>query len=144
MRKLLVPCLLVISLMTASAAQLSVNTLNDSIDKEGAKHPVVTYIEVIEEEEDEVFDFNVKEYLPIGFDANRFLEFEMVLEEEDAPFDFDTKDYLPIGFGLKQSIIDSIEEIRIEEEDTPFDFDTKKYLPIGFNPSKKAISKTEI
>ena len=147
MKKLLAPCLLVISLMTATAAQVStttLNSLNDTIAKEKLDTTTLTYVEIAIEEEDEAFDFNIKEYLPVGFDATRSFEYEVVLEEEDAPFDFNTKDYLPIGFGLKKSVLDSIQEIVIEEEDTPFDFNTKDYLPKGFNASKKAIVLTEI
>ncbi len=147
MKKLLVPCLLVISLMTATAAQVStttLNSLNDTIAKDQLKASKIAYVEVAIEEEDEVFDFNTQDYLPIGFDANRSFEYEVVLEEADEAFDFNTKDYLPIGFGLKQSVLDSIIEITIEEADEPFDFDTKKYLPKGFNASKHVIIKTEI
>ena len=135
MKKLLVPCLLVISLMTATAAQVStttLNSLNDTIAKDQLKASKIAYVEVAIEEEDEVFDFNTQDYLPIGFDANRSFEYEVVLEEEDEAFDFNTKEYLPVGFNLNEDILSSIVEITIEEEDEAFDFDTKKYLPIGF------------
>ncbi len=147
MKKLLIPCLLVISLMTATAAQVSattLNSLNDTIAKDQLKTSMITYVEVAIEEEDEAFDFNTEDYLPVGFDATRSFEYEVVLEEEDEAFEFNTKDYLPIGFGLNKSVLDSIVEITIEEADEPFDFDTKRYLPRGFNASKEAIIKTEI
>ena len=147
MRKLLAPCLLVISLMTATAAQITTNTLvsiNDTISKEEVKNPIIAYVEIVEEEADEAFDFDTTAYLPVGFNAYTSFEYEVVLEEADAPFDFNTKDYLPIGFGLKKSVLDSIEEIAIEEADEAFDFDTKAYLPKGFNAAKKAIINIEI
>jgi len=147
MRKFLAPCLLVISLMTASAAQLSVSTLNsmnDTINKENLKNTTVAYIEIVEEVGDEVFDFNTKDYLPVGFNAFLNLEYEVVLEEADEVFDFNTKDYLPVGFGLEKSVLDSIEEIEIEEVDEPFDFDTKKYVPKGFNTTNKTMVRTDL
>jgi len=144
MKNLITPRLLVISLMIATVAQVSATNLNDTIAKEELKASKITIEEVAIEEEDEAFEFNTADYLPVGFDANRTIEFEVVLEEEDAPFDFNTKDYLPIGFGLNKSILDSIQEINIEEADEPFDFDTKKYLPVGFNAYKKVMNHTEI
>ena len=141
MKKLIAPCLLVISLMTATAAQLTTSTLvsiNDIITKGELKDSIIVYVEIAEEEEDEAFDFDINAYLPVGFNANTSLEYDVVLEEEeDAPFDFNTKDYLPIGFGLKKSVLDSIEEIVIEEEEAPFDFNTKSYLPKGFKATKE-------
>ena len=135
MKKLLVPCLLVISLMTATAAQVStttLNSLNDTIIKDELKTSKITYVEIAIEEEDEVFNFNTEDYLPIGFDANRSFEYEVVLEEGDEAFDFNIKEYLPVGFNLNEDVLSSIVEITIEEQDEAFDFDTKKYLPVGF------------
>ncbi len=146
MRKLLAPCLLVISLMTASAAQVEVSTLNsmnDTISKENLKKSMIRYVTVVEEA-DEVFHFDTKAYLPVGFNAYTTLEYEVVLEEADEAFDFNTKDYLPIGFGLKKSILNSIEEIEIEEADESFDFDTKKYVQKVINASKKAKVNAEV
>ena len=147
MKKLLAPCLLVISLMTATAAQVTTSTLvsiNDTISIDELKKSKITYVEIVEEEQDEAFDFDTKAYLPVGFNAYITFEYEVVLEEADAPFDFNTKDYLPIGFGLKKSVLDSIEEITIEEADAPFDFDTKAYLPKGFNATKKVSTNISI
>jgi len=149
MKNLLFPCLLVISLMTATAAQLPtsiLNTINDTIIKKELQIPTIEFTEVVEEE-DEAFDFDTAAYLPIGFNAyagfeeNYGLIYDINIEEEDAPFDFDTTAYLPVGFKLKKSILNSIVEITIEEEDEAFDFDTKQYLPKGFDATKKVTKK---
>ena len=147
MKNLLAPCLLVISLMTANAAQVTTSTLvsiNDTISKDELKNSTIAYVEFADEEQDEAFDFDIKAYLPVGFNANTSFEYEIVQEEADEPFDFNTKDYLPVGFGLKRSILDSIEEITIEEADEPFDFNTKAYLPKGFDATKKVSSNIAI
>jgi hypothetical protein len=126
--------------MTATAAQLStstLNSLNDSIIIEGSKIPTIEFVEVVEEA-DEAFDFNIEDYLPLGFDTNMTFEekyeivYEINLEEADEAFDFNTADYLPVGYNLNENILNSIVEITVDEEDESFDFDTKKYLPIGF------------
>jgi hypothetical protein len=139
MKNILIPCMLVFSLMTATAALLPATTLNSTndsnIDKE-LKIPTIEFTEVVEEA-DEAFDFDIKSYLPLGFNAFTSLEYEIVLEEADASFDFNTKDYLPVGFGLKKSVVDSIKEIEILSTDETFDFDTKAYLPKDFNAAKK-------
>ncbi len=153
MKKFLFPCMLVISLMTATAAQLPasiLNSINDTIIKKELKMPTIEFTEVAEEEEDEAFDFDTAAYLPIGFDPFMSFEekyglvYEVIIEEEDAPFDFDTKKYLPIGFGLSKTLLDSIVEINIEEEDEAFEFDTKMYLPKGFKATKTTTASTEI
>tara|TARA_R110002073_G_scaffold4213_3_gene28028 strand:+ start:4580 stop:5044 length:465 start_codon:yes stop_codon:yes gene_type:complete len=154
MRKIILPCMLVLSFLTATAAQLSdqpFNSINDTIINNGLKEilSAISPIE-LEEVEDEPFDFNTEDYLPIGFDAHASFEakygiiYEVALEEEDVPFDFNTKDYLPIGFNLNKNILDAIVEIEIEEVEVPFDFDTKKYLPKGFDAHKKAIESIEL
>jgi hypothetical protein len=133
--------------MTATAAQVTTSSfvsINDTISKDELKNTTIAYVEFAEEEQDEAFDFDIKAYLPVGFNAITSLEYEIVLEEADAPFDFNTKDYLPIGFGLHRSLLDSIEEIAIEEADAPFDFDTKAYLPKGFDVAKKVKSNKAI
>ena len=141
MKNLILPCMLVFSLMTATAAQLSTSTLNSSNDTifiEESKIPSIEFVEVVEEA-DEAFDFNVADYLPLGFDVNMTFEekfeivYEINIEEADEAFDFNTSDYLPVGFELNENILNSIVEIAVEEEDEAFDFDTKKYLPIGFD-----------
>ncbi len=152
MKKLLFPCLLVISLMTATAAQLPttiLHSINDTIIKKELK-PITLEFTLVTEEEDEAFDFDTSAYLPIGFDPYVSFEekygliYETVIEEEDAPFEFDTKEYLPVGFGLKKSVLEGIIEINIEEEDEAFDFNTKKYLPKGFDATKKKVKSVEM
>ena len=58
--------------------------------------------------EDAPFDFNTKDYLPLGFNPyakeNEIL-FEQIIEEEDAPFDFDTSLYLPAGFDPLKGLV---------------------------------------
>ena len=153
MKNLLFPCLLVISLMTATAAQLPTSiiySINDTIIKKEIKTPTFEFTEVVEEA-DEAFDFDTAAYLPIGFDPYISFEekygivYDVVIEEEDEVFEFNTKDYLPVGFGLDVSILNSIIEISIEEEDEAFDFNTKKYLPKGFKATKQeVVTTTEI
>ena len=143
-KKLMVTCILAISFITASASQLfEVSILTDTISKEETKTTATVVNPVVPVEEvDEPFDFNTKDYLPVGFNAYLTLDREYDMDfspvvEEDEPFDFNTKDYLPIGFSLSRTIIDSIVEISIEEKDEPFDFDTAQYLPKGFNAYKE-------
>ena len=152
MKNLLFPCLLVISLMTATAAQLPASTSNsiiDTISTKELKTPTIEFTDVVEEA-DEAFDFDTKTYLPIGFDAYRSfeekygLEYEVIIEEADEVFDFDTTAYLPVGFDLNASVLNSIIEITIEEEDEAFDFDTTAYLPIGFSATTKEVAVIEI
>ncbi len=151
MKNLLFPVLLVISLMTATAAQLpanNLNSINDTLVKKEIELPTIEYNLV--EEADEAFDFDTKSYLPIGFDAYISFEekyglaYEVILEEEDAIFEFDTKDYLPVGFDIPASVLNSIQEIVVEDEDEVFDFDTNMYLPKGFNATETTMVKTEI
>ena len=144
--------MLVFSLMTATAAQLStssLNSLNDTINIEESKIPSIEF-ELVVEEADEVFDFNTADYLPLGFDVNMTFEekyeiiYETNFEETDEAFDFNTADYLPVGFALNENILNSIVEITIKEEDEAFGFDTKKYLPIGFDASNKEVTSNEL
>ncbi len=152
MKNLLFPCLLVISLMTATAAQLPANTfdsINDTMTIKELKMPAIEFA-VVAEEADEAFDFDTAAYLPIGFDPyisfeeKYGLEYEVILEEEDAPFEFNSKTYLPVGFNSHMNVLDTIVEIVIEEEDEAFDFDTQLYLPKDFNATKSIIVTTEI
>jgi hypothetical protein len=63
-----------------------------------------TYLSDITEvaitEDDEPFDFNTADYLPVGFKVYNLLEeiVEVEIIEEDEPFDFNTNDYLPSTF----------------------------------------------
>ena len=57
--------------------------------------------DVASEEEDEAFDFDTADYLPIGFNAHLNIYDtieEIAIVEEDEPFDFDTMAYLPKDF----------------------------------------------
>ncbi len=152
MKKFLIPCMLVISLMTATAAQLPtsiLHSINDTIIKKELEMPTIEFT-VVAEEADEAFDFDTAAYLPIGFDPyvsfeeKYGIEYEVIMEEEDAPFEFNTKAYLPVGFGLSKTLLDSIVEITVEEEDEAFDFDTRMYLPKGFKATKTVTATTEI
>ena len=153
-KKIILTSMLAISFLTATATQLSESilyTMNDTITKNEPKVTTENYpVLVSEEEHDEPFDFNTKDYLPIGFDATLSLEekydieFNIVNEEVDEPFEFNTKDYLPVGFNLRKDILESIVEIAIIEEDESFDFDTKKYLPKNFNPNKTSTIINEL
>ena len=154
MKKIILTSMLAISFMTATATQLSenvLNSLNDTISTKEIKIALneLDSIEVVEEQ-DEPFDFNIKDYLPIGFNPNKSIEekyniiYEVSIEEADEPFDFNTEDYLPVGFRLNTEIIKSIKEIAIVEKDEKFDFDTKSYLPKGFNPYKKVEITNEL
>ncbi len=152
MKNLLLPCLLVISLMTATAAQLPAHTVTSIDDTVASKELTLPTIEysIVTEEVDEAFDFDTATYLPIGFDAyvsfeeKYGLEYEVVLEEEDAPFEFNTTSYLPVGFNVNSNILNSIVEIAVEEEDEAFDFDTKMYLPKEFNATNSIVVNSEI
>ncbi len=130
--------MLAFSLMTATASHLSADGLNDTIVIEESKNPTIEFIEIAIEEEDEAFDFNTVDYLPLGFDATMIFEekygimYETIFEETYEAFDFNTEEYLPVGFNLNEDILSSIVEIIVEEEDEAFDFDTKKYSLVGF------------
>lgn len=141
MKNLILTSILAISFLTANASQFLENSIvNDTITKKETKPAIIEVYPVLiaEEEADEPFDFNIKDYLPVGFNPYLNLD-EYDLEfsgvEEDEPFDFNTNDYLPVGFNLSRDILDSIIEIAIEEEDAPFDFDHTAYLPKDFNTS---------
>ena len=139
MKKLILPCMLVFSLMTATATQLSTNRLNNTLVIEASKIPSIEFVEIAIEEEDEAFDFNTEDYLPLGFDATMTFEekygimYETNFEETHETFDFNTEEYLPVGFNLNEDILSSIVEIIVEEEDEAFDFDTKKYSIVGYD-----------
>ncbi|NNC69841.1 MAG: hypothetical protein HKN90_03355 [Flavobacteriaceae bacterium] len=152
MKKVIVTSILALSFITASATQLLESEIvNDTINNKESKNTteVVYPTLIVEEAADEPFEFNTKDYLPVGFnptlslDENYNLEFSSIVEEDEA-FDFNTNDYLPVGFNLSQALLDSIVEIETEYEDEPFEFDTKKYLPKGFNPLKKETIINEL
>jgi hypothetical protein len=149
MKKLIIPCFLIVSL-TISAQYLDSRTINFGDNLSTNFKDITSYIsnsmddsifEVeFEEEEDAPFDFDVQEYLPKDFNPFKLMYntydivYEYFFEEEDASFDFDTKAYLPVGFNPYEDKF-IIEEYALlnEESDATFDFDTKEYLPEGFN-----------
>ncbi len=140
MKKLFIASMLVIGLIaTAQFSQSNQLDLNEtSINNSNYDLIIESLTAEALEEEDAPFDFNTKDYLPLGFnpyDNNEYTYInEIFFEEEDAPFDFKTKDYLPIGFN-PYATNQNAEVIEISlEEDAPFDFNTKDYLPTGFNP----------
>ena len=124
--------MLVFSLMTATATQLSANTLNIKIDIEDSKIPTIEFVVVVEEK-DAPFDFDTAHYLPVGFNATLILDtaaYNVATIEEDAPFDFESANHLPIGFNATLVLdTDEYEEATIEE-DAVFDFNTADYLPV--------------
>jgi len=148
MKKLITASILVISII-ANAQLSNSNDINLKDTVFGSLHIdllIDSLPSEVAEEEDAPFDFNTKDYLPLGFNPNATKEvldlIEISIEEEDAEFDFDTKEYLPLGFNPnKNNPFSDIIEITIEEEDASFDFDTKEYLPKGFNPHKGLVKK---
>jgi len=104
--------------------------------------------EVYEIEEEVVFDFDPKQYLPEGFNPLEgkndidWSEVEVVELEEEIELDFDTAQYLPENFNALEGKNDldwsKIELVELEEE-IELGFDTRKYLPRGFNPYKGMI-----
>lgn len=109
-------------------------------------------VEVEEEEEDAPFDFDIKKYLPKGFNPFGIVQItynqltNLFTDEEEIAFDFDHKEYLPANFNpyVNQTLLEAHNELN-QEEDVAFEFDTKDYLPAGFNPyiNTKALEKRE-
>ncbi|MFD1316662.1 hypothetical protein [Namhaeicola litoreus] len=101
-------------------------------------------LEVDEVEEDEPFDFDIKKYLPLGFNPYvvahlTYTSIAGIFEEEDEKFDFDTKAYLPENFNTaKNASLDAAYAEVNQEPDATFDFDTKSYLPVVFDPFENA------
>ncbi|MEN8186528.1 MAG: hypothetical protein ABFR05_05310 [Bacteroidota bacterium] len=148
MKKLTTLCFLFVSL-TISAQFIE----NRSIDFSNVFKKVNTIenfytvlnsiVEIEEEEEDEPFDFDVKDYLPQGFNPFIAVVFKAYtgvygafFEEEDEDFlEFVTKeDYLPVSDDTDEmtKVMEEY-ELLTEEEDAPFEFDTKDYLPENFD-----------
>ncbi|MGB5243625.1 MAG: hypothetical protein WBN16_03165 [Lutimonas sp.] len=105
--------------------------------------------EVEEVEEDAPFDFDIKKYLPLGFNPYvvahlTYTSIAGFFEEADEEFDFDTKSYLPENFNASynEALHAAYAEVN-READVPFDFDTKAYLPVVFDPfeNTKALKK---
>ena len=149
MKKFIIPFFLIVSL-TISAQFKEYKTINFGNALSFNYKTVTNHIsntifdslfEINEEEEDEPFDFDIQNYLPIGFNPYKLMFetysniFEYLFEEEDESFDFDTKAYLPKGFDPYSNNV-SFEEYELmnEEENESFDFDTEEYLPKGFSP----------
>lgn len=107
-------------------------------------------IVVFELEEELEYDFNTKDYLPVGFNPLKgkydldWRKIELVELEEELEYDFDTKNYLPVCFNSIKGKHDldwsKIELVELEEE-LEYDFDTKDYLPVGFDTSKTITTK---
>jgi len=105
----------------------------------------MSLFEVCEIEEEVIFDFDPKQYLPENFNplAGKndidWTEVELVELEESVELDFDTAQYLPKNFNALEGKNDidwsKIELVELEEE-VELGFDTRKYLPKGFNPYK--------
>jgi hypothetical protein len=97
-------------------------------------------LEIEEIEEDAPFDFDLKKYLPLGFNPYimahlTYTSIAGFFEEKDEEFDFDTKAYLPENFNsVKNASLDAAYAEVNQEADAPFDFDTKSYLPAVFDP----------
>ena len=89
-------------------------------------------------EEDLIFEFKTRDYLPSDFNPYskvNSIEFELVSEEEVVAVEFETKEYLPIGFDayLGTELAEYF-LMEVEEKDAAFDFDPKTHLPNDFNP----------
>ena len=149
MKNLIISSFLIVSL-TVSAQFIENRSMNfgnmlsmdlSAISNNVSKNILNTIFEIEVEEEDEPFDFDIKKYLPYGFNpykniANIYNKlYDYITEEADEPFEFNTKDYLPANFDpyIDISMMDEYESLN-EEADEPFDFDTKEYLPKNFNP----------
>lgn len=148
MKKFIIPCFLIVSLTVSAQFQENrtinlgnlFNTNLNNITSQLSDTLLENIFEVEEEEADEAFDFDVKSYLPEGFNPfamvyNSYANvYTLLFEDEDETFDFDTKEYLPEDFNAYADIsINDDYELLQEEADEEFDFDSKAYLPIGFN-----------
>ena len=98
-------------------------------------------VNVSDTEDEYPFDFNTKDYLPLGFDPyeGMIIDESNLLIEEPVVFDFDTNAYLPEGFDPYEGMFKY--KMVWNEEQVKFNFDTKKYLPKKFDPYKKVSAK---
>ena len=142
MKKLVISLSLIIAFTTtALAVEYEPITLNDStLLKETNSVPNIEEIAV--EEADVPFDFNISDYLPVGFNAYEGMFEEINIAEADAPFEFNTSDYLPVGFNAFEGMY--VDYGVVEEEDEIFDFNTKDYLPVGFNATLNLDAIVEV
>ncbi|MDL5514440.1 hypothetical protein QSE00_21685 [Arenibacter sp. M-2] len=101
-------------------------------------------IDLIEEEEEIVLNFDPTPYLPLDFNAYRGMGFDLtkivVREmEEEIVLGFDPAQYLPIGFNAYQGMELNLNNIIIEEieEEIDLGFEVMNYLPKGFDAYAK-------
>ena len=92
---------------------------------------------IIEDEEDEPFDFDHKAYLPEGFNpydlTDNEADADLWIEEDDnEAFDFDHTKYLPVGFNPSKKFnslfLNKINWVEEDEADEAFNFDTLTYF----------------
>ncbi|NNC69840.1 MAG: hypothetical protein HKN90_03350 [Flavobacteriaceae bacterium] len=142
MKNLVISLSLIIAFTTtALAVEYEPVAQNDSTLLKDA-NSVPNIEEITISEVDAPFDFNIKDYLPEGFDAYAGMFEEINIAEVDEPFDFNTHDYLPVGFDAFAGLYTDYGSV--EEEDEAFDFDTKEYLPVGFNATINLDAIVEI
>ena len=101
---------------------------------------IIDQYDSLNEEMDELFDFNTKDYLPSDFnqyneDVHNLVAYQLLNQEEDELFDFNTSEYLPLHFDQYNEDKFNLTafELLNEEMDDLFDFDTKSFLPENFN-----------
>ena len=101
-------------------------------------------INLIEEEEEIVLNFDPATYLPIGFNAYKGSGLDLdklVFEdlEEEIVLGFDTAQYLPIGFNAYEGMELDLNDIVVEEieEEINLGFEVRNYLPKGFDAYAK-------
>ena len=148
MKKLLIPCFLIVSLTISAQFQenrtIDFGNLFSSSFNNVTNHISTTLyeniFEVEVEEADEAFDFDIQNYLPEGFDPfavayNSYANvYEYFVEEEDESLEFNTAQYLPNNFNpyTEVSINENYELMQVEDDEV-LDFDTTAYLPKGFD-----------
>lgn len=104
---------------------------------------IIEKYDLLNEEMDDIFDFNTNEYLPLHFDQyneDKFnlTAYELLNQEMDDLFDFDTKSFLPENFNQYNEDEYNLAEYELlnEEEDELFKFNTLDYLPKNLHTSK--------
>ena len=110
MKKLIIVGMLAISFIATAQLSKSKNlNYKDTLITSYYNDSIIESLpSVVVEEEDAPFDFNTKDYLPLGFNPyakeQAPFKFEAIVEE-DAAFDFDTKKYLPKGFDPYKGLL---------------------------------------
>ena len=101
-------------------------------------------INLIDEEEEIVLNFDPATYLPIGFNAYKGIGLDLdnlVFEdlEEEIVLGFDSAQYLPIGFIAYEGMELDLNDIVVEEieEEINLGFEVMNYLPKGFDAYAK-------